>query len=280
MIPIKHIDPDDLALYAMQLLPPDEMEEMSLHLQHSSEARRVLSELYGDLSVFAHSAEMHSPPAMARQRLMKHVAREKKTVPIDRVPAGAYAARAPLSLVDEEPVKKSVAAKVLPWSGWAVAAGLAFGLGVVYNQREQLKGTVAANQTQLKQTQSSAELASLVMDTVKDPTAMHVTLTATGAKAPPAGRISYVTDKGSLVLLASNLEPLQPSKTYELWLLPSDGQAPMPAGTFKPDAHGNASLLLPTLPKGVSAKGFGVTIEEGDGGPTPTLPIVLSGLAS
>ena len=68
MIPVKHIDPDDLALYAMQLLPPDETEEMSLHLQHSVEARRVLSEIYGDLSIFAHSADMHSPPAAARQR--------------------------------------------------------------------------------------------------------------------------------------------------------------------------------------------------------------------
>ena len=43
MIPVKHIDPDDIALYAMQLLPPDETEEMTLHLQHSAEARRVLS---------------------------------------------------------------------------------------------------------------------------------------------------------------------------------------------------------------------------------------------
>jgi hypothetical protein len=280
MIPIKHIDPDDLALYAMQLLPHEEMDEISLHLQYSSEARRVLSEMYGDLSLLAHSAEMHEAPAEARQRLMKNVAREKKVVPIDRTPTVDYAPRTTPSLFEQEPAQKSLGAKILPWAGWAIAAGLAFGTEVLYQQREQLKSTVASNTAQMRKTQSSAELASLVMDTVKDPTALHVTLTATGAKAPPAGRISYVTDKGSLVLLASNLEPLQPNKIYELWLLPANGQPAMPAGTFKPDAHGNASLLLPQLPKGITAKGFGVTIEEGEGGPLPTLPIVLSGQAS
>jgi hypothetical protein len=39
MIPVKHIDPDDLPLYAMQLLSPEENAEMRLHLQHSTEAR-------------------------------------------------------------------------------------------------------------------------------------------------------------------------------------------------------------------------------------------------
>ena len=54
MIPVKHIDPEDLPLYAMQLLPAEENEELSLHLQHSPEARRVLAEIYGDLAVLAH----------------------------------------------------------------------------------------------------------------------------------------------------------------------------------------------------------------------------------
>jgi hypothetical protein len=279
MIPVKHIDPDDLALYAMQLLPPDETEEMALHLQHSVEARRVLSEIYGDLSIFAHSAEMHSPPALARQRLMKHVAREKKAIPIDTHAqmAGAYAPRAS-SLFADEPVKKSAVANVLPWLGWAVAAGLALPIVNLYNQREQLKNTVATEKSQMQQTQLSAEQASLLMDTVKDPAAVHVTLTSTGAAPPPAGRLTYVADKGSLVFLASNLNPLQAYKTYELWVIPADGHDPIPAGVFRPDARGNASVVLPTLPKGVQAKAFGVTVEDGDGATAPTMPIVLKGV--
>jgi anti-sigma-K factor RskA len=38
-----------------------------------------------------------------------------------------------------------------------------------------------------------------------------------------------------------------------------------------------ASVLLPNLPKGVSAKAFGVTMENAGGSTTPTLPILLAG---
>ena len=102
---------------------------------------------------------------------------------------------------------------------------------------------------------------------------------AKGATPPlPTGRATYVPSKGALIFLASNLEPLQPAKTYELWLIPAgEGQNPIPAGTFRPDARGNASVSMPPLPKGVEAKAFGVTVEDEGGSATPTMPIVLAG---
>ena len=280
MIPVKHIDPDDLALYAMQLLPPEEMEEMALHLQHSAEARRVLSEIYGDLSILAHSADMHSPPALTRQRLMKHVAREKKAIPINVAAPGAYAPRTGSTLFEAEPAPKSAAERVLPWVGWALAAGLMLPLVNLYRQRESLRSTLAVSASALRQTELSAEQANAVMETVKDPSAVHVVLTGTDQKPPPQGRASYIADKGSLVFIASNLDPLKAYQTYELWLIPADGRDPIPAGTFRPDARGNASVVMPQLPHGVAAKAFGVTVEDGEGSPTPTLPIILKGAAS
>ena len=279
MIPVKHIDPDDIALYAMQLLPPDETEEMSLHLQHSAEARRVLSEIYSDLAIFAHSAEMNDPPALARQRLMKGVAREKKAVPVDPL-AGSYAPRATPILFEEEVVKRSFGSRVMPWVGWALAAGLGAFSATEYMQQQQLKSTLAASTAKLQQTQSQAELANVLMQTMKDPSAVHFTLTGSDLKPPPQGRVTYVRENGSLVLTASNLNPLPPTKTYELWLIPVDSPVPIPAGTFRPDSNGFATVMLPELPKGVSAKAFGVTIEDGDGSATPTMPIVLKGTAS
>ena len=269
----------------MQLLPPEEMEEMSLHLQYSAEARRVLSEIYGDLALLAHTADMHSPPALARQRLMKHVAREKKVIPEHLLPPRPQAepitfAPRNLALVEPAP-QKSMAAKVLPWVGWALAAGLAVEAVNLYQQRDAYQTVARLDHDALVKARGSADVADTIMQTVKDPAAVHVVLTSTGTKPPPEGRASYDAEKGSLIFLASNLEPLQPYKTYELWVIPADhSSAPIAAGTFRPDNRGNASVILPELPKGVEAAAFGVTVEDGEGSAQPTMPIILKGNAS
>ncbi|HEX6771625.1 MAG TPA: anti-sigma factor, partial [Acidobacteriaceae bacterium] len=66
-------------------------------------------------------------------------------------------------------------------------------------------------------------------------------------------------------------------KTYELWVIPASGAAPLPAGTFTPNAQGYASVVLPKLSSGVPAKSFGITIENAGGSATPTMPFILSG---
>lgn len=288
MIPVKHIDPDDLALYAMHLLPPDETEEMALNLQHSVEARRVLAELRGDLSVLALSADVSAPSANAKERLLKQVGREKKAVPVPAKVAvipEALPARTP-ALV-EEPEPRSLAARALPWLGWAVAAGLLFEVGNLHQQRQRLENVAENNHAQVlnaesraASAQASSAVAAQVLSTLQDPTAVQVALTTSGLKPPPQGRVTYVANKGSLVFLASNLDPVKPAKTYELWVIPANGSAPVAAGTFTPDANGFASVVMPTLPEGVEAKAFGVTIEASGGSTKPTSPILLHGAVS
>jgi hypothetical protein len=286
MIPVKHIDPDDLPLYAMQLLPPEEMEELTSQLQHSPEGRKVLAEIYSDLAALAHTAEMHEPPAAARQRLMKHVAREKKAAPaglLDKyaVPIDQYAPRVTTSsLLDEEPAPRSFGERVLPWAGWLIAAGVGAFAVMTYQENGELKQTVAQVKAQDAKALASADEASAVLSALRDPAAVHATLmlSTLASPPPPSGRVTYVPSKGSLLFVASNLTPLEPYKTYELWVIPVEGD-PMPAGTFKPDEHGFASVVLPELPKGVAAKAFGVTVEDAGGSLTPTAPVILKGAA-
>lgn len=290
MIPVKHIDPDDLALYAMQLLSPEETEEMTLHLQHSAEARRVLAAIQSDLSIYALTAEMHSPPALARQRLMQQVAREKKVIPIERaaVQAPVYQNQAqdddeddelPMRTLFEEE-RKSSGAKILPWIGWAIAAGLAVEVGSLYRQQQQLQSVEMVEKAQVEKLTGDLDRADLVVETMKDPGALRVNLVTSGERPAPQGRVSYLADKGALVMIASNMEPLTPYKTYELWLIPADGTLPIPAGTFQPDTSGNATLVLPNLPKGRAARTFGVTVEDLGGSQTPTMPIIMKGPAN
>jgi len=293
----RRITSEDLALFAMQLLPAEEMAEIAAYVERSEDARRELAEIQGDLAIYAHTVQMESPSAESRERLMKQVGREKKAIPIDRpveaaatvsssagVAANEGFGRGAGSIysVEDEAPKPGFAGRVLPWVGWAVAAGFALTAGSLYKEREMLRSAVTEQSSKVDHLTADAAAARQVLDTMTDSSALRVTLNVKGAPpAVPQGRATYVASKGTLIFLATNLEPLHPSKTYELWLIPAGaGQSPIPAGTFRPDARGNASVIMPTLPKGVEAKAFGVTVEDEGGASTPTLPIILVGAAA
>jgi len=116
-----------------------------------------------------------------------------------------------------------------------------------------------------------------VLEVLTAPSAQRVTLTEGKAPAQPTARATYLPERGGLILLATNLKPLPEGKTYQLWIIPASGSAPVPAGLFHPDSAGTATLVLPQLSAGIAAKAFGVTIEKASGALSPTLPIILSG---
>jgi anti-sigma-K factor RskA len=170
--------------------------------------------------------------------------------------------------------------RVFPWMGWAAAATLAIVAGNLYHQRDTQRLSLRTQASTIDRLSADAAGAKQLIDTITDPTARQVSLSKTqGTPVPavPHGRVTYVASKGALIFLASNLDPVQTYKTYELWLIPADGRDPIPAGTFHPDAKGNASVILPPLPKGIEAKAFGITVEDDGGSQTPTMPIVMAG---
>jgi hypothetical protein len=170
---------------------------------------------------------------------------------------------------------------VLAWTGWAVAAGCSFVAGLQFHERQQIQNTIASQQAKMDDVTKQSAHAQDVLATLTAANAMQVALHSTAdikAGTPAAvAMAAYLADKGALVFVATHMEPAPAGKTYELWLLPADGRNPMPAGMFKPDAQGRASVMMPQLPTGVPAKGFGVTVENEGGSDTPTLPIVLAG---
>jgi len=282
MIVNNHIEQEDLALYVMHLLTEAEARAIESHIGECEGCADAAALLRGDLAALAMTGELHSPPAAARNRLTTQVAREKKIVPLDR--AVHREAGSPLAtrlLIAEERLPQArQGSAILPWVswvGWAVAAALTVTVVDLYRERDDLQAAVAKQAGEMSRVSADAERARAVMGTLTDEDAMRVTLSQSAAKPVPQGRATYVPEKGSLLFVASNLAPLAPYKTYELWLLPADGRDPIPAGTFQPDLRGNASVILPEIPRGIVAKGFGVTIEDEGGSTQPTMPIILSG---
>jgi len=295
----KHIGQDELALYALQLLGPDESAGVVEHLKNCDPCRENVAAVQGDLVAYALTAEMHSPPAAARQRLMKAIGRERKVVPVSMAPlpeassahlayrdAQTEAAQEPVwnsgrgSRVEEEEVpQKRRGWRIFPILGWAVAASMTAVAADLYHERELTRATLTGESVRMASLAAEAAKGQALMDTLTDENAMEVTLTQTpgGEKPKPVGHVTYAPDKGALIFTASNLEAPPPYKTYELWLIPANGQDPIPAGTFKPNARGDASVVMPHLPTGVVAKAFGVTLEDQGGSTQPTLPILLAG---
>jgi hypothetical protein len=282
MIANNHVDQEELALYAMHFLSAHETRVIEAHLQTCAGCSDAVALLRGDLAALALGTDLIDPPAGARERLTTQVAREKKVIPISH--AAQQGGGSPLAdhiVVNEANVAQHTAtAKILPWVswiGWAVAAGLTVTITQLYQERDNLRSAVATQASVIGNLSASAEKERAMMSALTDAAAMRVTLVKTPASAVPTGRASYVASKGALLFTASNLEPIEPSKTYQLWIIPADGSSPVPAGTFTPDSRGNATVIMPEIPKGVVAKAFGITIEDQGGALKPTPPIVLQG---
>ena len=258
----EHIPHEDLVLYAMQAMHSHELAAVRLHLDRCAECRRALAEVNGDLALVAMSVEQKPLPEGARQRFAERLAADAQRT--------RRAAVVPLET-------KRPARRAAVWIGWlAAAASLLFALSL--QQKVRTLNDELAQQKEMAAGQAAANArAQQVLDVLTASAAKHVLLRAAMAKPEPTGRAVYLAETGGLVFQANDLAQLAQDKTYELWVIPANGQAPIPAGLFRPDAAGSASVVMPTLPRGVPAKAFGVTIEKAEGSTTPTAPILLVG---
>src|SRR5439155_3445771 len=170
-----------------------------------------------------------------------------------------------------EPHSRAAAARRRRWMPipWLAAAALAVLAGFFWRENSILRQKLAGLQNQSAQQIAELERAREVVHTLTATDAMRVTLVSAKTPPQPQGKAFYLRDRSSLVFLASNMPPLPRNKAYELWLIPASG-APIPAGVFKPDAHGNATVVNPTLPGNMEAKAFAITAEPEQGSTVPT----------
>jgi Anti-sigma-K factor rskA/Putative zinc-finger len=257
----EHISQEDLMLHALQTLAEAESAAVRAHLAQCATCRNELAEVSGDAVLVGLSVLQYPAPVGARQRLL------------DRIAADASIAK--------QTVRKEARGQVLPflpkaWIPWAAAAALAIlsiSLGAKINS---LNKELRDASTQLADLRKQSAEARQVLEVLTSRSAQRVLLTTSEKSIQPTGRAFYLADSGGLVFQANNLKLLASDKTYELWVIPVNGK-PIPAGLFRPDGAGSASVVLPPLPRGVPAKAFAVTIEKAAGSDTPTAPIILLG---
>ena len=247
---------EDLALYALNALSGEERSNLEKHLATCSSCKLELEQLRGDGALLALSTLGPRPPARSRQRLLDAIAKE---------PGGSLS-------VDSATGRRSW------WGvlGWAAAVAVVVFAASLWKENSALKESLAA--VGMRSSQSAHELEDLrrIVAPLIEPEAQRITLVSVKTPVQPQGKAFYLKNRSNLVFVASNMPPLPPQKAYELWLIPTQG-APIPAGVFKPDAHGSATVVNPPLPAGTEAKAFAITVEAEGGATTPTMPIVMMG---
>lgn len=247
------------------------------HVRACNECRSEIATLMGDMALMAMTVPQTAPPASAKQRLFQAAGLDlAETNAGSRIRNGGHG--------DVIPIRRRHTNPLVLWGGWIVAAACLFVAVLLHSTDHAAIQQLAAENIAMMRRMHTfagalarAEEAEKVMYLLTAPEAQHVTLVAAHAKPEPTGHAVYLPSRGTLVFTASNLAPLPANKTYELWVIPANGTAPVPAGTFQPNGRGMASVMLPKLPLGVRAKAFGVTMENAGGSATPTMPILLAG---
>jgi len=259
---------EDLALYALGALQGEDRAKLEQHLAACAACRLELEQLRGDTALLALSATGPRPPQRARQRLLDAVAREPRTV------SSGVADRTANQSTQQAGHERGIG--LWGWVGWAVTAVLVVFAVSLWQENSALRQTLASATSQVAESRRAAEELRKIAAPILEPEAQRVTLVAVKAPPQPQGKAFYLRNRSSLVFLANNMPALPPQKAYELWLIPVSG-APIPAGVFKPDAHGSASVVNPPLPAGTEAKAFAITVENEAGAATPTAPILMMG---
>jgi anti-sigma-K factor RskA len=251
---------EDLALYALNALEGDERTDLEKHLATCNTCRAELEQLRGDGALLALSTMGPKPPARARQRLLDAVAKE--------------AAQSPT--LAQKTRKDGAPRSWWGWLGWAAAAAVIVLAASLWKENLALKQTLASASSQMAENARQLEEIRKIAAPIIEPEAQRITLVSMKSPPQPQGKAFYLKNRSSLVFVANNMPALPPQKAYELWLIPVQG-APIPAGVFKPDARGSATVVNPPLPEGAEAKAFAITVENEAGSAAPTSPVIMMG---
>jgi anti-sigma-K factor RskA len=233
--------------YAVDALPDTERELFEEHLDACEACQLEVAELQATAAALG-AAQHERPPASLRDAVLAEVDRTRQEPPL---PSAAPAAEAQVV-----PLRPSFAQRLLAPAA-AILTLAVIGLTVVL-------GSLNARMADLE------AMAAPVTTVLTAPDA--ITLAAEGADGSRA-RIIAAPSVGEGVIFVDDLEPMDASSVYQLWLVGTDG-IPTPAGLLHVDDRGRGAHVMTGDMSGVAA--VALTREPAGGSPTPTSdPVVV-----
>jgi len=162
--------------------------------------------------------------------------------------------------------------------GWAVAAAAVVMAGFAGAVWRTQRAEMDVLRAELAVIRSAAAAGDSVVAALLGPEVHVVSLSRAGSE--PAARVFWNHTSNQFIVMAFDLPPSPPGRTYQLWALPA-GRAPLSMGTFDPGADGRVTAILP-VSREITDAGLidacGVTLEPAGGSPQPTEGPRLTGV--
>jgi len=248
-----------LPFYALETLTEEELELVEAYLAKHPEARAQVEELTQAASALPKSVSPVEPASQTKESLMRRVAADAEA----RTRSSVQSQRSPRANRVESFFRIFTLA----------AAGIAILWVIALNvQVAGLKKEIASLNSALTTQSKSLNQIIQKLPQATPPSTIAVSLKGTKAEPGAQGQLIANPNSQSAVLVISGLPPLEPGKTYQVWLI---GDAPVSAGLLTVDANGQGVLIITSEEAIGSFKSLGISVEPKGGSPQPTGDIVV-----
>lgn len=255
----KHIE-ELLPFYALDALTDEERSLVDAYLVEHPEARAQVEEMSRAASVLPQSVAPVEPSRRTKEALLARVAAEARPQVVR-------------SSEQIQPSRRLNRMESFFRTFSLAAAAIAIIWIIVLNiQVVQLRNEVASlNESLAAQSESLNQFIENFPQTNPSRT---ITVSLKGTNAEPQAQGQLIADPASqsAVLVVTGLPPLEPGKTYQVWLI---ANAPVSAGLLTVDANGQGVLIVTTTESIGSFQSLGISVEPEGGSPQPTGDIVI-----
>ena len=246
-----------LPFYALDALTEEERELVEAYLAKHPDARAQVEEMNRAASALPQSVSPVEPSPRTKNALMARVAADE---------------RAHTSMHSQPSRRVSGFESFLRTFSLAAAAIAIIWVIVLNIQVARLRNEIASLNTALAA--QSDSLNQIIQKLPQNNPSGAITVSLKGTNVEPQAQGQLIADPASqsAVLVVTGLPPLEPGKTYQVWLI---ADAPISAGLLTVDANGQGVLIVTSTESIGSFKSLGISVEPAGGSPQPTGDIVV-----
>ncbi|MEO8357581.1 MAG: anti-sigma factor [Chloroflexota bacterium] len=248
-----------LPFYALDALCDEERKLVEEYLADHPEARQQLESMGRAASALPYGVAPVEPPRGVKEALMA------------RVTLDAEAQAHPSREISPQPSRRAFSFESFFRAFSLATAAIAIIWVLILNRQvSHLRSEITTLNGRL--VEQSESLEQILQNLPQTNPIISVSLKGTDVQPQAQGQLIANPNDQSAVLVISGLPPLEPGRTYQVWLI---GDAPVSAGLLTVDENGRSVLIITSEEAIGSFNSLGISIEPQAGSEQPTGEIVI-----